>query len=143
MASRGSLGHPGGPCLGFAAFLGNFVLMCFRCTVSKVHCLIFGRYVVYGAVTSCVMSQCHTCTGHMTFYYKRLASALFSALFGSSRFIRLLVHPSGSPLSPAYSWCLTHVGCDASSMSLDWSLLPSSIVIVLALVNSSVSPKGT
>ena len=44
---------------------------------------------------------------------------------------------------PACGWCLMHVGCDASSMSLGWSLLPSNVVIVLALVNSAVSPAGT
>ena len=36
-----------------------------------------------------------------------------------------------------------HVGRNVSSTSLDWSLLPSTIIIVLALVNSAVSPVGT
>ena len=36
-----------------------------------------------------------------------------------------------------------HVGHDASSTSLGWSLLPSKVIIVLALVNSAVSPAGT
>ena len=36
-----------------------------------------------------------------------------------------------------------HVGHDASSMSPGWSLLPSNIIVVLALVNSAVSPAGT
>ena len=40
-------------------------------------------------------------------------------------------------------WCLMRVGCDASSASPGWSLLPSTVVIVLALVNSTVSPVGT
>ena len=40
-------------------------------------------------------------------------------------------------------WCLTHVGRDTSSMSPGWSLLPSKVIIVLALVNSTVSPVGT
>ena len=35
------------------------------------------------------------------------------------------------------------VGHDASSASLGWSLLPSTVIIVLALVNSAVSPAGT
>ena len=36
-----------------------------------------------------------------------------------------------------------HVGRDVSSTSLGWSLLPSNVIIVLALVNSAVSPAGT
>ena len=35
------------------------------------------------------------------------------------------------------------VGRDASSVSPGWSLLPSKVIIVLALVNSAVSPVGT
>ena len=35
-----------------------------------------------------------------------------------------------------------HVGHDTSSTSLSWSLLPSSVFIVLALVNSDVSHRG-
>ena len=42
-----------------------------------------------------------------------------------------------------YGWCPMRVGHDMSSMSLGWSLLPSSIFIVLALVNSDVSHWGT
>ena len=34
------------------------------------------------------------------------------------------------------------VGCDASSTSLGWSLLPSSTLIVLALVNSDIPHQG-
>ena len=45
-------------------------------------------------------------------------------------------------MSPAYGWCLTRVGRDTSSASLGWSLLPSSVIIVLALVNSAVSHRG-
>ena len=40
-------------------------------------------------------------------------------------------------------WCLTRVGRDASSASLGWRLLPSTVIIVLALVNSTMSPAGT
>ena len=40
-------------------------------------------------------------------------------------------------------WCLTRVGRDTSSASLGWSLLPSTVIIVLALVNIAVSPVGT
>ena len=54
-----------------------------------------------------------------------------------------LVHLSGSPLTPTCGLCLTRVGRDASSASPGWSLLPSNIIIVLALVNSAVSPEGT
>ena len=35
------------------------------------------------------------------------------------------------------------VGGDTSSASLGWSLLPSTVIIVLVLVNSAVSPAGT
>ena len=35
------------------------------------------------------------------------------------------------------------VGHDASSTSPGWSLLPLTLIIVLALVNSAVSPVGT
>ena len=44
---------------------------------------------------------------------------------------------------PMGDWYLMHVGCDASSTSPDWSLLPLKVIIVLALVNSAVSPAGT
>ena len=37
VASGGPPGNLGGPCLSFAAFLGNFVLMCFRHAASKAH----------------------------------------------------------------------------------------------------------
>ena len=90
---------------------------------------------------SCVTSWHCMCTGHMTFHYKSSADASFKALLALSS--RPSVRLSGSPLSPAYGWCLTRVGHDVSSTSLGWSLLSSSIIIVLALVNSAVSPKGT
>ena len=44
---------------------------------------------------------------------------------------------------PTCGWCLTCVGHDTSSASLGWSLLPSKLIIVLALVNSTMSPAGT
>ena len=44
---------------------------------------------------------------------------------------------------PADGWCITCVGRDVSSASPGWSLLPSTVIIVLALVNSAVSPVGT
>ena len=45
-------------------------------------------------------------------------------------------------MAPVSGWCPTRVGHKASSVSPDWSLLPSSIFIVLALVNSDVSYQG-
>ena len=44
---------------------------------------------------------------------------------------------------PVGGWCLTLVGHDASSASQGWSLLPSTVIIVLVLVNSTVSPADT
>ena len=44
---------------------------------------------------------------------------------------------------PVGGWCLMHVGRDVSSTSLGWSLLPSTVIIVLALFNSTVFPAGT
>ena len=44
---------------------------------------------------------------------------------------------------PMGGWCLMRVGCNMSSMSLGWSLFPSKVIIVLALVNSDMSPAGT
>ena len=144
VASHRSPGDPGDPCPWFCGLFRQF-----HVNMLQTHCIqsasfVFRCYIIYGIVTS---RHC-MCTGHMTFYYKRSAGTLFKALFGSlalwlfgsSRFVRLLVHPSGSPV---YGWCLTRVGHNVSSTSPGWSLLPSSVVIVLALVNSTVSPKGT
>ena len=111
----------------------------FGCGRVQSASLVLGCYIVYGTVMSWVTSQCHTCSGHMTFFYKRLASTSFEALFHSFSSCELLVCTPGSPLSAACGWCLMHVGHNASSTSLGWSLLPSGIIIVLALVNSAVS----
>ena len=43
---------------------------------------------------------------------------------------------------PVCGWCLTCVGIDASSTSPGWSLLPLTIIIVLALVDSTMPPCG-
>ena len=70
------------PARGFAAFLGNFVLTRFGCTASEARHLFFRCYIIHGTV----MSWRCTCTGHVTFYYKRSAGASFGALlalFGS------------------------------------------------------------
>ena len=53
-----------------------------KCVILFVNVTSFSN-----AVTSCVISQCHMCIGHMTIYYKRAASALvggsFLQFFGS------------------------------------------------------------
>ena len=126
--------HPVVPTRGFAAVLGNSVFTCF----GQPRHLFSDVTSPGGAVTSYVMSRLCTCTSHVIGHYKRLALLALEALSS-----RPLVRPSGLPLSPAYGWCLMHVGRDASSASPGWSLLPSSVIIVLALVNSTVSPRGT
>ena len=103
----------------------------------RITCVL-GCCVIYGVVTS----RHHTCIGHVTFFYKRPASASFEALFHSFIFCELLVRTPGSPLSAACDWCLMRVGRDTSSASLGWSVLPSSVIIVLALVNSTVPHGG-
>ena len=115
-------------------FLGNFIWVRFRGII-----LFADITSLNGTVMSYVTSQHHTCIGHMTFYYKRSTNA---SVGGSCL---LFVHLSGSTLSPepACGWCLTGVGCNGSSTSLGWSLLSSTVIIVLALVNSAVSPEGT
>ena len=91
------------------------------------------------AVTSYMMSQCYMCIGHMTFYYKRSTNALVGVLACCSSVHQVRLYHQ----RPVGGWCLTRVGCDTSSISLSWSLLPSTVIIVLALVNSAVSPAGT
>ena len=91
------------------------------------------------AVTSYVTSRCCMCVGHVTFYYKRSADASWGFLaFGSSIRHVCLYHQR-----PTCGWCLMRAGHNVSSMSPGWSLLPSNIIIVLALVNSAMSPVGT
>ena len=144
VSSRRPPSNPGGPCPRFCSLLGNSMLTHFVHAASKVHHLFLDVTSSGVAMTSCVMSWCCTCTGHMTFHYKRLVDALFEALLAHLALgSRPLVPPSGLPLSPTYGWCLMRVGHNVSSASLGWSLLPSSVIIVLALVNSVVSPKGT
>ena len=126
------------PAQGFVAILGNSVFTYFRCTTSEVCHLFLDVTSPRGAMTSYVTARLRMCTGHMISCYKRSALLALEALSS-----RPLVHPSGLPLSPVYGWCLTCIGCDTSSASPGWSLLPSSIIIVLALVNSTMSPRGT
>ena len=125
------------PALGFVAVLGNSMFTRFGRGASKTHHLFLDVISPGGTVMSYVMSRLCMCTGHVIGCYKRLPLLAHGAL-GS----RPLVRPSGSPLSPTYGWCLTHLGRDVSSTSPDWSLLPSSVIIVLALVNSAMSPGG-
>ena len=107
------------PAQGFVAILGNSVFMHFEHTASEVHHLFSDITSSGGAMMSCVTSQHCTCIGHMTFCYKRSADTSFKALLAHLALSsRLLVHPLGSPLSPAYGWCLMCVGRDVSSASL-------------------------
>ena len=71
------------PARGFVAYLGNSMLMRFGHIVSEAHHWFLDVTSSGGAVTSCVTSWHRTCTGHVTFYYKRSANASFEALFGS------------------------------------------------------------
>ena len=116
--------------------------MHFGCSCVQSASLVLERYVVYGTVMSWVTSQHHMCSGHVTFFYKRLAGTLFDALFHSFSSCELLVHTPGLPLSAACGWCLMCVGHDVSSVSPGWNLLPSSVIIVLALVNNTMSHRG-
>ena len=85
------------------------------------------------------MTSCVTCIGHMTFYYKRSTDASVGVLACCSSIHQVRLYHQ----KPACGWCLMCVGRDASSTSLGWSLLPSTVIIVLVLVNSTVSPVGT
>ena len=109
--------------------------------MARLKCVILFSDVMSlkGTVMSYMTSQHFTCIGHMILYYKRPTNA---SVGGSGL---LFVHLSGSTLSPeTRMWLVpTHVVRDASSMSLGWSLLPSNVIIVLALVNSAMSPAGT
>ena len=117
------------PAQGSQPFSGNFMITRFRCAVSEAHHLVYGCYIVdEHRDVICDITAPH-CISHMTFCYKRSADASLWALG------LWFIHLSGSPLSPVCGWCLTRVGRDASSASPGWSLLPSNIIIVLALVN--------
>ena len=92
-----------------------------------------------GTVMSYMTSQSCMCVGHMTFYYKRSANTSVGVLACCSSIHQVRLYHQ----RPTDGWCLMCVGCDVSSMSQGWSLLPSTVIIVLALVNSAVSPVGT
>ena len=70
---------------------------------------------------SCMTSSCCMCIGHMTNYYKRPQMPWLGFSSVSSVHLRL-----------SSGWYLICIGCDASSASLGGSLLPSTIIIVLA-----------
>ena len=122
-------GHPGIPgcsCLSFSGILvGYFGLARVGRAASDAHHLSLRCCIVSDTVMSCVMSRHHACMGHRTFGYKSLQRAWFEALSAlkALTFHKVLCSP-GSPLAPMYGWCITHVGCDASSASPGWSLLP-------------------
>ena len=120
-------------------FLGSFWWTRFGGAAFEARHLIFRCYIFEEAVTSYVMSQCCTCIGHVTFHYKMSAnsSVRILACCSSVRQARLYHQ------RPVCGWCLMRVGHNISGMSLGWSLLPSNVIIVLALVNSTMSPAGT
>ena len=145
MVSGGHPGIPGCPCLSVSGILvGYFGLACVRHAVFDACHLSLRCCIISDAMTSCVMSWHHACMGHMTFGYKSLQRAWFKALsaWKALTFHKVLCLP-GSFLAPTYGWCLTRVGHDASSTSLGWSLLPSSILVVLVFINSDIPHRGT
>ena len=109
--------------------------------MAPLKCIILFAIVTYlkCAVTSYVMSQCCMCIGHMTFNYKRPTNASVGVLACCLSICQVRLYHQ----RPTGGWCLTRVGCDASSMSPGWSLLPSTVITVLVLVNNTVSPAGT
>ena len=108
----------------FMAVLGNFRWACFRRGASKVMSYVISWHCTY--------------IGHVTFYYKRLPMPQWGVLACCSSIHQVQLYHQ----RPSCGWCLMCVGCNASSMSLGGSLLPSTVIIVSALVNSTVSPTG-
>ena len=105
----------------------------------KAHHRICRHYIVKGCYDIiCDVTAPH-CIGHVTFYYKRSADSLVG---GSCL---LFIHSSGLTLSPETHGRLVpkNVSHDVSSASPGWSLLPATVIIVLALFNSAMSPAGT
>ena len=92
-----------------------------------------------GAMTSYVMSQHHTCIGHATFCYKMAADTSWGVLSCCLTIHQVRLYHQ----RPACGWCLVCVGHNVSSMSPGWSLLPLTVIILLAFVNSVVSLAGT
>ena len=106
--------------------------------MSKVCHLSCQHYVFKGCCdVICDVTVLH-CVGHVTFYYKMPTNALVGILACCLSICQVQLYYQ----RPMCGWCLTCVGHDTSSMSSGWSLLPSTVIIVLALVNSAVSPAG-
>ena len=67
---------------------GHFRLFLRRCASDMLclkHVILFVDVMSFDdAVTSYMMSQCHTCIGHMTIYYKRAANTLVGGVSVSS-----------------------------------------------------------
>ena len=138
VASHGTPGTLGVPLLHYSclstAVLGNFGLAHFR------HVILFANVTsLNSTMMSYEMSQYRMCIGHVTFYYKRASKASVGVLACCSSIHQVQLYHQ----RPACGWCLPCVGRDVSSMSLGWSLLPLTVIIVLAFFNSTVSPVGT
>ena len=117
------------------AVLGNFGWVHFGCSI-----ILFADVTLLnGAVTSYVTSQHCTCIGHVTSYYKRATKASVGVLACCLSIYQVQLYHQ----RPACGWCLTRVGHDASSTSPGWSLLLLIVIIVLAFVNSAMSPAET
>ena len=126
VASGRHPGIPGCSCLSFSGILvGYFGLARVGHSASDACHLSVRCCIISDAVTSCMTSQCRMCMGHMTFGCKSSQRAWFEALSAlkALTFCKVLCSP-GSPLAPAYGWCITHAGRDASSAFPGWSLLP-------------------
>ena len=108
--------------------------------VHPKHIILFANVTsLKGTVMSYVMSQHHMCIGHVTFYYKRAIETSLGVLACCSSVCQARLYHQ----RPACGWCLMCVGHNASSASLGWSLLPLTVIIVLAFVNSAISQVGT
>ena len=90
-------------------------------------------------MTSYVTSQHCTYIGHVTFHYKRVTNIMVGILACCSSIHQVQLYHQ----RPMCGWCLMRVGRNTSSASVGWSLLPSTVIIELTLVNSTVSPAGT
>ena len=122
---------------------GRFRQFCDGCALDVAHLklvILFANITsLNSAVMSYVMSECHTCIGHVTFHYKRSANTSVGVLACCLSIRQVQLYHQ----RPTGGWCLTRVGRDTSNAFLGWSLLPSTVIIVLAMVNSAVFPVGT
>ena len=109
-------------------------------TACPKHVILFANITSSNdTVTSYVMSQHRKCIGHVTIYYKRATNTSVGVLTCCSSICQVRLYHQ----RPVCGWCLTRVGHDTSSTSPGRSLLPSTVIIVLAFVNRAVSPAGT